>query len=481
VTGAEASVAVFVNACSGYSADVDAAKSTVVVTAPAELPENGFVIVTARNGATGEETSQYIAFLKGNLTVTADAQTVEAEGGIVTLTVNADCSYNVVIPEDCTWIQQVQTKAMTTSYIYLKVAENPYEELRTATVKLTSSAGVSEVVIAQLASEKVMAAANSFVISESGKYTFKAVKGNSTESVGSVASCVVLWESMGTDVVPQEKSLISSVSYAGGKVSFQTASTFAEGNAVIAAKDASGKILWSWHIWLTDKPAEQEYYNAAGTMMDRNLGAVSATPGEVGTLGLFYQWGRKDPFMGSCSLTDKVLAASTIVWPEPKQSDATTGTIEYAVANPTVFITHNTTNYDWHFASDNTRWSQSEKTVYDPCPAGWRVPVGGSEGVWAKAFATGTNFKDEQAYDSDNRGYNFSESLGAAASIWYPLAGYLNGGDAVLKATGSTSYHWSVTPSGNNAFRFYLDNTGAVYPQHPWRRSFGQSVRCVKE
>ena len=36
-------------------------------------------------------------------------------------------------------------------------------------------------------------------------------------------------------------------------------------------------------------------------MMDRNLGATSATPGNVGSLGLLYQWGRKDPFLGSSS------------------------------------------------------------------------------------------------------------------------------------------------------------------------------------
>lgn len=31
--------------------------------------------------------------------------------------------------------------------------------------------------------------------------------------------------------------------------------------------------------------------------MDRNLGAVSATPGDAGAIGLLYQWGRKDPFV----------------------------------------------------------------------------------------------------------------------------------------------------------------------------------------
>ncbi|MCC8143462.1 MAG: hypothetical protein LIO97_05900 [Tannerellaceae bacterium] len=32
--------------------------------------------------------------------------------------------------------------------------------------------------------------------------------------------------------------------------------------------------------------------------MDRNLGALSSTPGNGLALGLMYQWGRKDPYPG---------------------------------------------------------------------------------------------------------------------------------------------------------------------------------------
>ena len=143
------------------------------------------------------------------------------------------------------------------------------------------------------------ASANCYIISEAGLYKFKTVKGNSTTSVGSVASASILWETFGTDTAPEPSDLISGVCYKDGYIAFKTADTFKEGNAVIAAKDASGNILWSWHIWLTDQPQAQVYNNDAGTMMDRNLGATSATPGDVGALGLLYQWGRKDPFLGS--------------------------------------------------------------------------------------------------------------------------------------------------------------------------------------
>ena len=48
---------------------------------------------------------------------------------------------------------------------------------------------------------------------------------------------------------------------------------------MIAAKDNDGTILWSWHIWVTDKPEEYTYKNSQGTytLMDRNIGASSAS------------------------------------------------------------------------------------------------------------------------------------------------------------------------------------------------------------
>ena len=44
--------------------------------------------------------------------------------------------------------------------------------------------------------------ANCYIVSEAGKYKFRTVKGNSNESVGSVSSCEVLWESFGTATTP---------------------------------------------------------------------------------------------------------------------------------------------------------------------------------------------------------------------------------------------------------------------------------------
>lgn len=320
--------------------------------------------------------------------------------------------------------------------------------------------------------------ANCYIVSTNGTYKFPCVKGNSNVSVGSVARAEVIWESFGTSTTPKISDLISEVAYEDGYIAFQTADVFKEGNAVIAAKDANGKILWSWHIWLTDQPQEQVYYNNAGTMMDRNLGATSATSGDVGTLGLLYQWGRKDPFLGSSSISNDVKAKSTTGW-SSTSSNSSKGTIEYAILHPTTFIIGNTSSAgDWQYNQDNTRW-QSEKTIYDPCPAGWRVPDGGRNGVWSKALGSSSSYTG--TYDSTNEGMNFSGEFSSDKTIWYPISGCLRFEDGTLGGVGSNGYYWSVTHSSHAAYSLHFDNDGNVNPSRSVLRAYGFSVRCIKE
>ena len=323
--------------------------------------------------------------------------------------------------------------------------------------------------------------ANSYIVSAAGDYKFRAThKGNSTTStVGTINYAVVLWESFGTATVPAVGDLVKNVSYSDGYIRFTA--TAAEGNAVIAAKDASDNILWSWHIWLTDKPAEHEYANRAGTMMDRNLGATSATPGDVGALGLLYQWGRKDPFLGSSAISGYNVAKSTITWPGKVESSAETGTIAYAVTHPTTFISNADvySNRDWYYTgnntTDNTRWTESEnaKSVYDPCPAGWRVPDGGTDGIWKTAGF------DDPTFDATNMGKIFSNN---GIEIWYPAAGYL-AYDNALSNTGKSLYCWTATPwpDSAKAINLYFKSGSQNLETNYGMRVIGCSVRCCKE
>ena len=219
-------------------------------------------------------------------------------------------------------------------------------------------------------------------------------------------------------------------------------------------------------------------------MMDRNLGATSATPGDVGALGLLYQWGRKDPFLGSSSISSNTLAESNIIWPSPVKSTSSTGTIAYATVNPTTFITSNDSNYDWYYtgdaSTDNTRWttSESNKSIYDPCPSGWRVPDGGGNGVWSKAEGSSSSYYT--TYNDTNEGINFSGKFGSASTIWYPASCFRSGNNGSLGSVGTYVYYWSASSDDSSAYCLYFNDDGRINPSYYGDRARGFSVRCLQ-
>lgn len=226
--------------------------------------------------------------------------------------------------------------------------------------------------------------------------------------------------------------------------------------------------------------------------MDRNLGATSATPGDVGALGLLYQWGRKDPFLGSSSIISNTEPESTIIWPTTVVSDSSTGTIDYATSHPTTFIAANSSNKDWFYTGDSsidyTRW-QHFKTIYDPCPAGWRVPEGYYDGVWATA--SGENqWRNESDFDFTNYGMDFSvtdKTFGLSGPIWYPASGDRLADSGSLSLVGGRGGYWSIykrISSYGEQFApcFSLDDRGAVFPADAIAyRALGLSLRCLQE
>ena len=320
--------------------------------------------------------------------------------------------------------------------------------------------------------------ANCYIVSAAGDYKFKAVLGNSDATAGNVKSVEVLWESFGTDVAPNVGDLVTSVSYKNGYIRFSTPENFKEGNAVIAAKNSKGVILWSWHIWMTDKPADQVYYNNAGTMMDRNLGATSAAPGDVGALGLLYQWGRKDPFLGSSSISDAVEAQSTVTWPEPAGYSDYWQSEQKGLSN--LVEKYPMTFYPYYYAP-NGSWD-TKKTHNDPCPPGYRVPDGGDEGIWVIAEGTyGTFLVD---YDHYNMGINFSNVFGDDSIIWYPMSGFRFFDKGALGEIGFYGHYWSASIFTDTMSAFGLNiqnNSGYVITGYVPTRASGLSVRCLKE
>ncbi|MBE6218397.1 MAG: hypothetical protein E7124_10240 [Bacteroidales bacterium] len=325
-------------------------------------------------------------------------------------------------------------------------------------------------------------AANCYIVTETGTHSFRTVKGNTSDSVGSVAFAEVLWESFGTDQQPAVGDLVKNVWYKDGVITFT--STDKKGNAVIAAKDASGEILWSWHIWLTDQPKEHVYKNNAGTMMDRNLGAISAIPGHVRAFGLLYQWGRKDPFLGASAHKHSldIEAKSTITWPSAVETSSSVGTVGYVTSHPTTVVYSRPSvvldpNADWHYSfRDNSLWTPSDKpkSIYDPCPAGWRVPDGGSDGVWAKAGF------DEATFDNANEGI-YVEISSSSGTTWYPN---VHGYRVTNFYFSNDSDYWSASPSVEHDHMVYtlgLKWDGMVELNAISYRYVCNPVRCIKD
>lgn len=296
--------------------------------------------------------------------------------------------------------------------------------------------------------------ANCYIVPAAGDYKFKAVKGNSDTAVD-VKGVKVLWETVNTGSAPVQNSLISGVEYdsVSGFIKFTASST--KGNAVIAAYSnagCTGNVLWSWHLWCVDTPVDEAYLNNAGCLMDRNLGALERTGDR--SEGLFYQWGRKDPFPGTYSFSGTM--RTTPAWPDAVTSDASIGTVEYAIAHPTTFITKAAdNNFDWIFANNRTSlWygGADVKTEYDPCPPGYRVIAGSSDntttagrGFWGKAYDT--NFAIDGSYYSENGCYLYMQALYGNAT--YPMSGCINE-DGTYAWAGTFAFIWTNYPGGTN-------------------------------
>lgn len=323
--------------------------------------------------------------------------------------------------------------------------------------------------------------ANCYIASKPNtRYRFKAtVKGNSNEAIVPVSAAIV-WQS--------GKSLIGSIILEGEDIAFFTTADaddetqIAEGNGVIAARDADGNILWSWHIWCTpyDPETENIEYTDGQVAMTRNLGAMSDGSDDLyRAFGLFYQWGRKDPLIMGASATSTSNASSytgnsnaNIAFTTAETSSEN-GTIEYSIANPMKIITGTEeSDFDWLYsAHDNSLWSEN-KTKYDPCPPGWRVPT---DDLWS-------GIADSKSGEFES-GWTFAMADG---TTFYPAAGrrsFSKGSLTNVNADGSlwTGYYWSCTPASENRSNSLYFNIDTIDPALAGYRAGGYQIRCVKE
>lgn len=289
------------------------------------------------------------------------------------------------------------------------------------------------------------------------------------------------------------RSDIIIVALAGGTV---------EGNAVVALQDGSGAIRWSWHIWVTDDPTIDTNLNGGGfTWMDRNLGATSAIAGEVGTIGLAYQWGRKDPFPlpKVWSSTEPTLQKdhgeiATAVNRDLTNENTSQINFKNSIAFPLSFIKKVTSSSDWYNPTTSLderwdeRWDRAEggcfhKSPFDPCPAGWRVPSHKYDEAEKAKWDTSPwqEIIDKQVEEN---------GLVTNSRNWkkfgvHPISGYRTQSGGITSTT-TYGYLWSASAEALEAntgdlkaYTFYYSKS--IGQQSRLGSTFGFSVRCVKE
>lgn len=264
-----------------------------------------------------------------------------------------------------------------------------------------------------------------------------------------------------------------------GMVTFRTHSN--TGNAVIAVYDnaeCTGEPLWSWHFW---KPqgaldaVKDIVYNETYTLMDRNLGAIKLDDYPDAVSGMYYQWGRKDPFFhANTEVTSGVI--------EYVENSKTEGNVSYTVANPTKFITStgaaNFENNDWlPNAMQNDKLWGTKKTIYDPCPAGYRVAD-------AEAFASVVAGTPTLMPNNGTGGgtHQLQYTLGGVATQ-FPCSGYLLYDSYKRHDRNKSGRIWTVDAGTSDATKsqaFSYITTGATVEMIEAERALAHPVRCQR-
>jgi len=303
------------------------------------------------------------------------------------------------------------------------------------------------------------------------------------------------------------------------------------GNFVLGIQKTSGtgtgQYLWSWHFWVTDYQPDkfnkanitagvytysvpggqvERYEDGSGTtlwnggiyansvMMDRNLGyvgdpALKAAHAVTDKGQLYYQYGRKDPFPAQVTtLTGKFNAVNTVSsLASPDQT-----TIPASITTPWVFnylvVNHlplnwtssivSNSNYLWNDPQAPTS-SNTGKSIYDPCPPGWKLPV---DGVWSDFTMGATVFNATRGllFNNGMLYWPGSNTDPVNGQIWYPYAGAMNKGESSIYV----GEYWTASPTtsilAGRGMYFYDTNDFFAQQGNPYSIT-GCTVRCVKD
>ena len=342
--------------------------------------------------------------------------------------------------------------------------------------------------------------ANSYVITQaSAGYEISAVPPGQYSAATGAESVETVWST----TVNLIKYL--ALDESGKRISFMTNSnkdgSLMEGNALIALCDKNGNRLWCWHLWVTANDPTQNTAQLNGhTFMSSNLGAFGNSAGDddaiLASYGLYYQWGRPTPFprpryYNCADAADQLMynnAGKNITMKVDKADDYNT-TMTAALDEPLTFVTGLTK--PWYTGESTAPWTDSKKSIYDPCPAGWRVPP-------ASAFAglsiVAGELGDELSTLRRNYGWTLTDGTQSAFFFAGGRRSYVDG--AVINMNSDevrpepwTGFYWTSTASSAQTtaqcMYFNLDTSNAsrstLQTARQLQLSNGLQVRCVRE
>lgn len=349
------------------------------------------------------------------------------------------------------------------------------------------------------------APANCYIANRpNAQYLFDATRRGDGSTIATARVAVVWQTSM---------NLVRYLTLDNGKVSFfvvedsNDETIVKRGNALIGAYDADDNLLWSWHVWITDyDPEADALVYGDERVMSRQLGALqngNADKDEIwNSYGLFYQWGRKDPFAGpadwlasrgsSLPLYD---GESNSVRISAVALDASTGTFAYADAHPLHFITTEAGDTTWLKDADLADGRPAGwKAVNDPCPSGWRIAPAA---VFADLRIADDLTAEAETYEKK---YGWTLTDGMTSSFYF-AAGRRIYADASLQnlfdesllarsvaeeAQPWVGYNWATDESGLATvfcywFRKSDPQQSGVRTDLKLTAANGLSVRCVKK
>jgi hypothetical protein len=295
---------------------------------------------------------------------------------------------------------------------------------------------------------------------------------------------------------PKGLMATGSVSISGegkdAEITVVTTEAFPDGNISVGLY-IDDVIYWSWHLWITpynpELPASQTTNNGF-TFMDRNLGSwntIADMSKRGRATGRFYQWGRKDPFLttteymtGPQSVYDSNGATLAIGNNKSTVSEDPLTDLVWSIRNPISFRQASGAVVDWFSGDDDysaNRWNNPDgsKSVFDPCPEGWRVPTSGAGSLSPWHGITTT----DATWDSGTncRGWTIPDHG------YFPASGYFNTTGTMTTGTvGFMPHLWTATQSPDDGYAYCLRATSTTWePNHSLPRATAMPIRCVKE